>query len=258
MSPANPPSEGTGEFWRDFLTAGHSKEHTFRKVLKLIPHEPRCRLCAAPFAGVGAPVMRLIGKRPSDKKPSWCNSCFEFMGEYHGGAEIECTLLFADVRGSTALAERMAPGEFRALMDRYYDAAATAVFDNDGMVDKFVGDELVAIFFPLMSGMRHAERGLDAARALFEATGHGNPDGAWISVGAGLHTGVAGVGAVGEGVHTQITALETRSTPPPGSRPRRAPVRSSSPRPRRKPLVSIGACRAGRWSSRARSRWSRS
>ena len=202
MSPNAPPSEGTEEFWRDFLTRGHSKERAGRAVFKLIPNDPRCRLCAAPFGGLGAPLMRLIGKRQSDKNPNWCGTCFEFMEKHHGGAEIECTLLFADVRGSTTLAEDMSTDAFRRLMERYYDTAAETVFDNDGIVDKFVGDELVAMFFPLLSGDDHAKCGLAATRALLEATGHADPEGPWVSVGAGVHTGTAWVGAVGEGVYT--------------------------------------------------------
>jgi adenylate cyclase len=207
VSPAAPPSEASEEFWRDFLTKGHRVENALRGVLKLIPHDPRCRLCAAPFAGAGGQIMRLMGKRQSDKNPNWCGTCFKFMEKHHGGAEIECTLLFADVRGSTALAEQIPAGEFRELMERYYDTAAKTVFDNDGVVDKFVGDELVAMFFPLLAGDHHAEYGLAAARALLEATGHADPDGPWVPVGAGLHTGNVWVGAVGEGVHVTITAL---------------------------------------------------
>jgi adenylate cyclase len=207
VSRPHAPRSGNEEFWRDFLSGGHSKEHAGRKFFKLIPHDPRCRLCAAPFEGVGSPLMRLIGKRPSDKNPNWCATCFTFMEKHHGGAEIECTLLFADIRGSTSLAEQMTAGDFRALMDRFYDAAAEAVFDNDGIVDKFVGDELVAIFFPLLSGFDHARRGVEAAQALLEATGHGDPAERWIPVGAGVHTGTAWVGAVGEGTHTTLTAL---------------------------------------------------
>jgi adenylate cyclase len=207
MSRPHAPRSGDEEFWRDFLTGGHAKEHAFRKFFKLIPHDPRCRLCAAPFEGFGAPVMRLIGKQPSDKNPNWCATCFTFMREHHGGAEIECTLLFADVRGSTALAENTSAGEFRELMERYYDTAAATVFEHDGIVDKFVGDELVAIFFPLLAGDEHARHGLDAAQAVLQATGHADPDGPWVPVGAGLHTGRAWVGAVGEGVHVSITAL---------------------------------------------------
>jgi adenylate cyclase len=195
------------EFWREFLNGGHSKEHAFRKVLKFIPRGPRCRLCAAPFAGMGAPLMRLMGKRPSNQNPNWCGTCFKFMRENHGGAEIECTMLFADVRGSTKLAEEMSAGAFRELMERYYEVAAATVFENDGVVDKFVGDELVAMFFPLLAGDHHARFGLGAAQALLEATGHADPAGPWIPVGAGLHTGNAWVGAVGEGAYVTITAL---------------------------------------------------
>lgn len=195
------------EFWRHYLTKGHSVEHALRAVFKFIPHDPRCMLCAAPFAGAGGQMMRLIGKRPSDKNPNWCSACFKFMEKHHGGAEIECTLLFADVRGSTALAESLSAAEFRECMERYYNTAASTVFENDGIVDKFVGDELVAMFFPLLSGDHHAKCGLAAARALLEATGHADPEGPWIPVGAGVHTGAAWVGAVGDGVHTTITAL---------------------------------------------------
>jgi adenylate cyclase len=202
-----PPSSENEEFWRDFLSRGHSKERAGRRVFKLIPHDPRCRLCAAPFSGPGAPLMRLIGKKPSDKNPSWCSSCFTFMTDNHGGAEIECTLLFADIRGSTTLAEGMAPADFRQLMDRFYDTAAAVVFDHDGIVDKFVGDELVAIFFPLLSGERHAARGIEAARTLLQATGHGEHGDPWVPLGAGVHTGMAWVGAVGAGTHTTMTAL---------------------------------------------------
>jgi adenylate cyclase len=195
------------EFWRDFLSRGHSRERAGRMLFKLLPTDPRCRLCAAPFSGAGAPMMRLFGKRPSDKNPNMCASCFKFITDHHGGAEIECTLLFADIRGSTALAEGMSSTEFRQLMDRFYDTAAEAVFKHDGIVDKFVGDELVAMFFPLLTGTRHAGQGIEAARALLGATGHADPAGPWLPLGAGVHTGTAWVGAVGAGAHTTMTAL---------------------------------------------------
>jgi adenylate cyclase len=151
--------------------------------------------------------MRLIGKRPSDGNPTMCNTCFVNLSRHHGGAEVDGTMLFADIRGSTTLAERMSPGEFHALLDRFYTAATSAVFDHDGMVDKFVGDELVALFFPLMTGERHTARAVEAARALLRATGHADPDGPWVPVGAGVHTGRAWFGALGEGDHVELTAV---------------------------------------------------
>src|SRR5215212_7601421 len=101
------------DFWREFLTRGDAMERRARNVLRRIPQGPRCKLCAAPFAGIGAPFMRMIGKRPSAKSPDMCTSCFDFMVRHHGGAEIECSFLFADVRGSTTIAEAMSATEFR-------------------------------------------------------------------------------------------------------------------------------------------------
>jgi adenylate cyclase len=151
--------------------------------------------------------MRLIGKRPSDMNPTMCNSCFTFVTRHHGGAEVEVTFLFADVRGSTKLAETMPLASYRELMDRFYSVATQVVFDHDGYVDKFVGDELVALFFPLLSGERHVALGVEAAQALLRATGHADPGGPWLPLGAGVHTGLAWFGAVGQGQRTELTAL---------------------------------------------------
>ena len=75
----------------------------------------------------------------------------------------------------------------------------------EGRSAEQVCDELVAMFVPLLAGERHAARAVDAARALLVATGH--PAAPWVPIGAGVHTGLAWIGAVGEGAHTEITAL---------------------------------------------------
>jgi adenylate cyclase len=201
------PDRHDEEFWRDFLTRGDAMERRARRVLKRIPEGPRCKLCAAPFAGMGAPFMRMIGKRPSDQNPTMCSGCFDFIIRHHGGAEIECSLLFADIRGSTAMAERMSPTQFRERLDRFYATASAVVFDHDGGVDKFVGDELMALFYPLLSGEDHVARAIETAQALLQATGHADPEGPWLPVGAGVNTGSAWVGAVGDGAHTELTAV---------------------------------------------------
>ena len=203
-----PPTEPEGEaFWRDYLTRGDALERRVRRVFRVLPHAPRCQLCAAPFAGPVAPVMRAIGKRPATKNPRVCQSCFDFIAKRHGGAEIEASFLFADIRGSTTLAEHMSSASFHALLDRFYSTASAVVFDHDGAVDKFVGDEVVAMFFPFVSGPRHATQAVQAAEALLRATGHEDPGGPWVPVGAGVHTGLAWVGAVGDETHTEVTAL---------------------------------------------------
>jgi adenylate cyclase len=208
VSDEHPPGNlGNDAFWYDFLTYGSPNERRNRRIFRLLPHGPRCRLCAAPFAGAAAPVMRIMGKRPADHNPNWCSSCFDFITEHHGGAEIELSLLFADIRGSTGMAERMSPGAYRTILDRFYDVAAQAVIDYDGFIDKFVGDEVVATFAPLLSGERHTAQAVAAAQELLRKTGHEAPEGPWVAVGAGVHTGMAWMGAVGEGPHTALTAV---------------------------------------------------
>ncbi len=101
----------------------------------------------------------------------------------------------------------MSPADFRGVLDRFYSTASNVVFDHDGSVDKFVGDEVVAMFFPLLTGERHAARAVEAAVALLRATGHEDPTGPWAPLGAGVHTGPAWVGAVGEGSRTELTVL---------------------------------------------------
>ena len=151
--------------------------------------------------------MRLIGKRPSDRSPKICNSCYTFLSNHRGGAEIEVTMLFADIRGSTTLAEGMSAGAYHDLLNRFYGTAARVVFEHDGAVDKFVGDELVAFFYPLLAGESHAIKGVRAAQALLRETGHAEAGGPWVPVGAGLHTAPVWMGAVGDDSHVELTAV---------------------------------------------------
>lgn len=203
-----PQPELNEEFWRKFLTEGGDKvTEVGRRIFKRIPSDPRCRMCASPFRGPGAPFMRLIGKRQSEGNPNWCTSCTDFMAKHRGGAEVDMAMLFADVRGSTALAERMSAGEYHALVDRYLTTATEIVFKHDGFVDKFVGDEMVALFFPLLSGERYTARAVAAGLDLLRATGHADPDGPWVPVGAGVHTGRVWFGVVGDAGHHELTAV---------------------------------------------------
>jgi adenylate cyclase len=147
-----------------------------------------------------------MGRGPWDKNPMLCGLCFRMMADHHGGAEIQTTLLFADVRGSTSLAEKMQPHEFSRLISRFYGTAARVVDEWDGLVDKFVGDEAVALFVPGFAGEDHAARAVSAARSLIHETGNdeGKP---WVPLGIGVHTGVAYVGRVGEGDACDFTAV---------------------------------------------------
>lgn len=207
-TPSRPPNAQDEEFWHRFLTEGGDTMKTVgRHLFMRMPADPRCRMCAAPFGGAGARVMRIFGKRQSESNPNWCNSCIDMLSKHHGGAEVDGAMLFADIRGSTSMAEGMSPGEYHALLDRFYTTASSVVFEHDGYVDKFVGDELVALFFPLLTGERYTARAVETAQALLRATGHADPGGPWVPVGAGVHAGRAWFGAVGEGSHVELTAV---------------------------------------------------
>jgi adenylate cyclase len=181
-----------------------------RRVLVHLPSDPRCKLCAAPFKAPFGPVMRLLGKGPWPNNPSYCKRCLNDLRKHHGGAEIECSLLFADVRESTQLAESMRPGEFRALMSRFFATATSVLVEQDAIIDKYVGDEVIGIFVPLLTGERHAARAVAAGRNLLAAV-RGDPGAVEatpsLPVGAGVHTGVAYVGTVGEGEMVDLTAM---------------------------------------------------
>ena len=202
-----PATDKNEEFWRDYLSHPDSLMATGRRFFSRMPAEPRCRLCAAPFAGGGGMAMRLIGKRQSSLNPNFCNSCEKVLVKHHGGAEVEGSMLFADIRGSTALAEKMTPTEFRSVLERFYSTASGVVFAHDGLVDKFVGDGLVAMFPPMLSGERHTERAVEAAQDLLLATGHTDAEGPWVPIGAGVHTGRVWFGAIGDGGHVEVTVV---------------------------------------------------
>src|SRR2546430_17013024 len=88
-----------GEMWRAELTGKSPRLRHLRRWLKLLPSEPRCKLCNAPFHGLGRPIAALLGRQPSRKNPRFCNYCETIARVYRGGAEVELTLLFLDVRG---------------------------------------------------------------------------------------------------------------------------------------------------------------
>lgn len=150
--------------------------------------------------------MRMICLGPWPGNPKYCRGCFKSLYRHRTGADIECSLIFADVRGSTTLAEAMAPGEYRRLMDRFYATAVDALVAHDAFVDKFVGDEVIGIFVPALTEQLHARQAVLAGLDLLNATGHqaGEP---WVPIGIGVNTGIAYVGAVGTAEHVEFTAL---------------------------------------------------
>ena len=177
-----------------------------RRMWRTIPSAPRCKMCHSPFGAPGGPVLRLLGKGKWPGNPKYCAGCFKDLYRNRHGAEIECSLLFADIRGSTTLAESMSPGGFRTVLDRFYETAAGALIDHYAIVDKFVGDEVIGIFIPALTDGNHARQAIDAGLEVLRRTGHagGAP---WAPTGVGVNTGIAFVGVVGTTDHVEFTAL---------------------------------------------------
>src|ERR671919_2520975 len=192
------------EMWGRMLTGDFPQG--IRRMMGALPSPPRCKFCNAPFRGPGGALMRAIGRGPSPLNRRLCRFCMRAVHKHPGGAEVEISVLFADVRGSTAIAERMLPQEFSRLMARFYGAAARVIDERDGIVDKFLGDGAVALFIPGFAGRDHAADAIATAWGLLEQTGNDGPE-PWIPVGAGVHTGKSFVGSVGEGDARDFTAL---------------------------------------------------
>jgi adenylate cyclase len=189
-------AESVNEVWRESLLGGEPFLGRMHHLFGLIPSNPRCKICNAPFQGFGAPLMRLIGKRPSNKNPHFCAACETYARTHQGGAEIELTMLFVDVRGSTSLAEKMNATEFSRLMNRFYEEAINVLVQADAFIDKLVGDEVTALFFPGYAGKDHARRAVEAGQALLHVMGYGQAGEAWVPIGVGVHTGIAWVGSI--------------------------------------------------------------
>jgi adenylate cyclase len=206
------------EEWAAFLGGTHPHLQD-KSPLRFIPSSPRCRLCSAPFGRPGAFVFRRYGYTPWEKNPTICGRCFKGFdalakmcptageGGEINGAEVEISMLFADVRGSSKLARQMPTWDFSRLMNRFYNASKEVLVEGDAIIEKFVGDEVVALFVPLMTGPDHARRAVEAAEALLRATGHADGQQPWVPLGAGVHTGVAFVGIVGTKASSDFTAL---------------------------------------------------
>jgi adenylate cyclase len=181
-----------------------------RRAFRRIPSPPRCKLCAAPFAGLGGLILRHAGYRQSPGNPALCTKCITVLRKRQlTGVEIPITLLFSDIRGSTAMGERMRPADFHAFLDRFYRLASDSIVAHDGIVDKVVGDEVIGLFFGGISGPHHAAAAVAAAIDLAERAAQANTTvSVSIPVGTAVHTGEAFVGATGPGTTVDdFTAL---------------------------------------------------
>ena len=176
-----------------------------RRVFSLVPSSIRCKFCNAPFRGAYAGLFGLIGYTPSRKNPNICERCIERAPE--GGALVPVSVLFADVRGYTSIAERQSSVETTALLHRFYEAASSALLAHDAILGQIAGDEVMAIFVPGLAGARFRRQAVRAAQALLRGVGYGSAAGNWLEVGVGICSGEEYVGNVGGGGFKDFTAI---------------------------------------------------
>jgi adenylate cyclase len=207
------------EVWRSYLTTGKPPKSInlpwyespgMRGVARRLPADPRCQVCYYPFGGLGGKLVRSFFRlEPSKMNPHLCNVCERFAEENPGGTELEVALLFADIRGSTSLAETMNAYDFGQIINRFYQVTTNIIYEHGGMVEKLVGDEVTAFFVPAFTENNNFSRAaVKAGQSILAATGHEGAGRPWIPVGVGIHTGEAYVGAVGEpGKNISIAVL---------------------------------------------------
>lgn len=185
--------------WREVLVKGHKHR------LAVLPSSPRCVGCQIPFGGIGGRVSRALGHRPSKKNPNFCNLCDDLLPA--GGAEIDIAVVFADIRGSTDMGERLGPSAFAALLNRYYKAASEVIFKHGATLDKMVGDEVMALLYPLSNGPEYERVAVEMSIDILRAVGYGGGKTPWVPVGIGIQAGPAYVGRVGTNETGDFTAL---------------------------------------------------
>ena len=175
---------------------------------RTLPSSPRCGMCSAPFAGPGRFVVGPLGYRPSRKNPTLCRTCVE--ASPPGGMKLYTGVLFADLRGFTAQSEATDAADMAALLRHFYGCAERVLFP-EAIIDKVVGDQVMALYLPDVQRRITREEVptlmVEHARELLASVGYGSADGPFTEVGIGLDVGEAFVGNIGERAVYDFTAV---------------------------------------------------
>ena len=176
-----------------------------RRLFGLVPSATLCRFCNAPFKGRYAGTFNAIGYTPSRKSPHLCARCVERAPE--GGAIVPVAVLFADVRGYTAMCEELEPGEVTTLVQRFYETSSKALLAHEGLLGQIAGDEIEGVFVPGLAGPHYRRKAVEAARSLVRAVRYMESARGSLEVGIGVASGEEFVGNVGGGGYKDFAAV---------------------------------------------------
>jgi len=149
-----------------------------------------------------------LGYTPSRKNPTICATCVDTSPP--GGMKTHTGVLFADLRGFTAHSEGADPEEVSRILKRFYRCAEEVLFP-EAVIDKLIGDEVMAIYLPVVQRRFTSEElpslMLDHGRRLLRSVGYGSEDGPFVEMGVGMDVGEAFVGNIGERSLYDYTAV---------------------------------------------------
>ena len=121
-----------------------------------------------------------------------------------GGERRNCTIMFTDVRGFTSLSEKLKPEEVIEIMNKALTIQANAVKDNDGMVDKYIGDAMMAVWNAPIDVEHHEEKAIQTALQIRHAMQEAELD---IEIGIGINSGEVVAGNMGSDSRFEYSVL---------------------------------------------------
>jgi adenylate cyclase len=124
-----------------------------------------------------------------------------------GGARATATILFADIEGFTELADRLDAERVVEILNAFFSAAVAIVFEHDGLLDKFYGDGLMAVFGPPRVREDDAARAIAVATALHDAALTITADDKPLRVSIGIATGDVVAGHIGSPKRMDYTVI---------------------------------------------------
>ena len=196
MSEQYEQQNGNEDLWKTVFSPGHPDLKKQQWLHKKLPLKPRCRMCLVPFRGIGGWIMRMKGKAQNSRNPNYCNACDKFLEAFPGGAEVEMSMLYVDIRQSTQYTQSNSAADVSQRINIFLNEATRIITDHDGFVMAFYGDCIVASWPPGFSGENHGLKAQQAAIDLVQNKEMIDKKGETIPVGVGVHTGKVFIGTV--------------------------------------------------------------